>query len=204
MDQDRDHVERTSWTQKQRETKGKVEGRDRDRCNTQLVQPRKESRQVAISVGGLHPEREHVKPSVLRRHSHRSCRAVVPPEYESDRNRECTLCLRVHALHYNISCSWLVSMRLAAVAGIEIRRNTYRWLYMLCLSRVVKQFPLPKSGLLLRISGQKSSRTILGSTRNSNPGPPDLQPYMLTTRPPMQSNSLCPMHGGNYEIFACV
>ncbi|CAH0729268.1 unnamed protein product, partial [Brenthis ino] len=28
--------------------------------------------------------------------SHRSCRTVVPPEYESDRNRECTLCLRVH------------------------------------------------------------------------------------------------------------
>ncbi|CAH0729970.1 unnamed protein product, partial [Brenthis ino] len=25
-----------------------------------------------------------------------SCRAVVPPEYESDRNRKCTLCLRVH------------------------------------------------------------------------------------------------------------
>ncbi|CAH0715824.1 unnamed protein product, partial [Brenthis ino] len=39
---------------------------------------------------------EHVKPSVLRLNSHRSCRAVVPPEYESDRNRECTLCLRVH------------------------------------------------------------------------------------------------------------
>ncbi|CAH0721430.1 unnamed protein product, partial [Brenthis ino] len=39
---------------------------------------------------------EHVKPSVLRLNSHRSCRMVVPPEYESDRNRECTLCLRVH------------------------------------------------------------------------------------------------------------
>ncbi|CAH0722083.1 unnamed protein product, partial [Brenthis ino] len=33
---------------------------------------------------------EHVKPSVLRLNSHRSCRVVVPPEYESDRNRECT------------------------------------------------------------------------------------------------------------------
>ncbi|CAH0725486.1 unnamed protein product, partial [Brenthis ino] len=43
------------------------------------------------------PRRRHVKPSVLRLKSHRSCRAVVPPEYESDRNRECTLsCLRVH------------------------------------------------------------------------------------------------------------
>ncbi|CAH0727746.1 unnamed protein product, partial [Brenthis ino] len=39
---------------------------------------------------------EHVKPSVLRLNSHWSCRMVVPPEYESDRNRECTLCLRVH------------------------------------------------------------------------------------------------------------
>ncbi|CAH0717026.1 unnamed protein product, partial [Brenthis ino] len=39
---------------------------------------------------------EHVKPSVLRLNSHWSCRAVVPPEYESDRNRECTLRLRVH------------------------------------------------------------------------------------------------------------
>ncbi|CAH0729995.1 unnamed protein product, partial [Brenthis ino] len=33
---------------------------------------------------------EHVKPSVLRLISHWSCRAVVPPEYESDRDRECT------------------------------------------------------------------------------------------------------------------
>ncbi|CAH0730048.1 unnamed protein product, partial [Brenthis ino] len=48
---------------------------------------------------------EYVKPSVLRLNSHWSCRVVVPPEYESDRNRECTLCLRVHALHYNISCA---------------------------------------------------------------------------------------------------
>ncbi|CAH0718288.1 unnamed protein product, partial [Brenthis ino] len=39
---------------------------------------------------------EHVKTSVLCLNSHWSCRAVVPPEYESDRNRECTLCLRVH------------------------------------------------------------------------------------------------------------
>ncbi|CAH0725011.1 unnamed protein product, partial [Brenthis ino] len=40
---------------------------------------------------------EHVKPLVLRLNSHWSCRAVVPLEYESDRrNRECTLCLRVH------------------------------------------------------------------------------------------------------------
>ncbi|CAH0721145.1 unnamed protein product, partial [Brenthis ino] len=37
---------------------------------------------------------ENVKPPVLRLNSHWSCR--VPPEYESDRNRECTLCLRVH------------------------------------------------------------------------------------------------------------
>ncbi|CAH0715579.1 unnamed protein product, partial [Brenthis ino] len=29
-------------------------------------------------------------PSVLRLNSHWSCRAVVPPEYESDRKRECT------------------------------------------------------------------------------------------------------------------
>ncbi|CAH0719895.1 unnamed protein product, partial [Brenthis ino] len=33
---------------------------------------------------------EHVKLSVLRLNSHWSCRAVAPPEYESDRNRECT------------------------------------------------------------------------------------------------------------------
>ncbi|CAH0713557.1 unnamed protein product, partial [Brenthis ino] len=33
---------------------------------------------------------ELVKPSVLRLNSHWSCRVVVPPEYESDRNRECT------------------------------------------------------------------------------------------------------------------
>ncbi|CAH0722880.1 unnamed protein product, partial [Brenthis ino] len=49
-------------------------------------------------VGGVSPPclGEHVKPSVLRLISHRSCRVVVPSEYESDRNRECTLCLRVH------------------------------------------------------------------------------------------------------------
>ncbi|CAH0715227.1 unnamed protein product, partial [Brenthis ino] len=43
-------------------------------------------------VGGVSPPclGEHVKPSVLRLNSHWSCRAVVPPEYESDRNRECT------------------------------------------------------------------------------------------------------------------
>ncbi|CAH0728008.1 unnamed protein product, partial [Brenthis ino] len=38
---------------------------------------------------------EHVKPSVLRFNSHWLCRAVVPPEYESDRNRECT-CVCAH------------------------------------------------------------------------------------------------------------
>ncbi|CAH0727197.1 unnamed protein product, partial [Brenthis ino] len=48
--------------------------------------------------------KEHVKPSDLRFNSHRSCRIVVPMEYESDRNRECT-CLRAHALHYNITCA---------------------------------------------------------------------------------------------------
>ncbi|CAH0714823.1 unnamed protein product, partial [Brenthis ino] len=34
--------------------------------------------------------------AVLRFNSHWSYRAVLPPEYESSRNRECTLCLRVH------------------------------------------------------------------------------------------------------------
>ncbi|CAH0726971.1 unnamed protein product, partial [Brenthis ino] len=38
---------------------------------------------------------EHVKPTVLRLNSHRSCRVVVPPENECNRNRECTLCLRL-------------------------------------------------------------------------------------------------------------
>ncbi|CAH0715106.1 unnamed protein product, partial [Brenthis ino] len=43
-------------------------------------------------VGGALPPclGEHVKPSVLRLNSDWSCRAVVTPEYESDRNRECT------------------------------------------------------------------------------------------------------------------
>ncbi|CAH0730204.1 unnamed protein product, partial [Brenthis ino] len=49
-------------------------------------------------VGGVSPPclGEHVKPSVLRLNFHWSCRVVIPLEYESDRNRECTLCLRVH------------------------------------------------------------------------------------------------------------
>ncbi|CAH0729625.1 unnamed protein product, partial [Brenthis ino] len=48
-------------------------------------------------VGGVSPPclGERVKPSVLRLNSHWSCRAVVPPEYESDRNRECT-CVCTH------------------------------------------------------------------------------------------------------------
>ncbi|CAH0729467.1 unnamed protein product, partial [Brenthis ino] len=43
-------------------------------------------------VGGIAPPflGEYVKQSALRINSHRSCRALVPPEYESDRNRECT------------------------------------------------------------------------------------------------------------------
>ncbi|CAH0727201.1 unnamed protein product, partial [Brenthis ino] len=46
----------------------------------------------SLEVGGVSPPclGEHVKLSVLRLISHRSCRVVVPSEYESDRNRECT------------------------------------------------------------------------------------------------------------------
>ncbi|CAH0723367.1 unnamed protein product, partial [Brenthis ino] len=64
-----------------------------------------------LEVGGVSPPclGEHVKPSVLRLNSHWSCRAVVPPEYESDRNRECTLCLRVH-LSTIISPAQLVNL----------------------------------------------------------------------------------------------
>ncbi|CAH0720748.1 unnamed protein product, partial [Brenthis ino] len=42
------------------------------------------------------PRRARKSVKVLRLNSHWSCRMVVPPEYKSDRNRECTLCLRVH------------------------------------------------------------------------------------------------------------
>ncbi|CAH0724044.1 unnamed protein product, partial [Brenthis ino] len=51
--------------------------------------------------------------------SHWSCPVVVPPEYESDRNRECTcVCAYSCALLYLLR-SQLVSVRLAAVAGIS-------------------------------------------------------------------------------------
>ncbi|CAH0732012.1 unnamed protein product, partial [Brenthis ino] len=52
-------------------------------------------------VDGVSPpcHGEQVKTSVLRLNYHWSCRAVVPPEYESDRNRECTcLCAYICAL----------------------------------------------------------------------------------------------------------
>ncbi|CAH0721755.1 unnamed protein product, partial [Brenthis ino] len=50
----------------------------------------------------------------------------------------------------------------------------------------VKYRQLPNSGLLLRLTIQKDSITKLGPTRDSNPGPPGVQPYMLATTPPRQ------------------
>ncbi|CAH0719233.1 unnamed protein product, partial [Brenthis ino] len=53
----------------------------------------------------------------------------------------------------------------------------------------VKHRQLPNSGLLLRLTIQKDSITKLGPTRDSNPGPPSMQPYMLATSdttPPRQ------------------
>ncbi|CAH0717958.1 unnamed protein product, partial [Brenthis ino] len=43
----------------------------------------------------------------------------------------------------------------------------------------VKYRLLPNSGLLLRLIKQKDLITKLGPTRDSNPGPLDVQPYML-------------------------
>ncbi|CAH0723476.1 unnamed protein product, partial [Brenthis ino] len=66
-----------------------------------------ESRKVASvivrswEVSGVSPPclGEHVKPSVLRLNSHCSSRADVPPEYENDRDRECTcVCAYICAL----------------------------------------------------------------------------------------------------------
>ncbi|CAH0722479.1 unnamed protein product, partial [Brenthis ino] len=54
--------------------------------------------------------REHVKPSVLCLNSHWSCRVVVPPEYESDRNRECT-CV------WNTIMKWEIFIALFAVTS---------------------------------------------------------------------------------------
>ncbi|CAH0714968.1 unnamed protein product, partial [Brenthis ino] len=45
----------------------------------------------------------------------------------------------------------------------------------------VKQRQLLNSRLLL---GLKHSKAELGSTRESNRGPPDVQPYVLATTPP--------------------
>ncbi|CAH0713457.1 unnamed protein product, partial [Brenthis ino] len=56
-----------------------------------------------------------------------------------------------------------------------------RRLYVLCLGTGVKHRQLPNSGLLLRLTIQKDSITKLGPTRDSNPGPPGVQPYMLAT-----------------------
>ncbi|CAH0723853.1 unnamed protein product, partial [Brenthis ino] len=68
-------------------------------------------------VGGVSPPclGEHVKLSVLRLNSHWSCRVVVAPEYESDRNRECTLCLRVHL------CTIISPAQLASLNEISRR-----------------------------------------------------------------------------------
>ncbi|CAH0722539.1 unnamed protein product, partial [Brenthis ino] len=68
-------------------------------------------------VGGVSPMclGEHVKPSVLRLNYHWSCPTVVPPEYESDRNRECTLCLRVHL------CTIISPAQLASLNEIDRR-----------------------------------------------------------------------------------
>ncbi|CAH0720834.1 unnamed protein product, partial [Brenthis ino] len=53
----------------------------------------------------------------------------------------------------------------------------------------VKHRQLPNSGLLLRLTIQEDSITKLGPTRDSNPGPPGVQPYMLATTPPRQLNN---------------
>ncbi|CAH0723681.1 unnamed protein product, partial [Brenthis ino] len=52
----------------------------------------------------------------------------------------------------------------------------------------VEHRQLPNSRLLLRLIIQKDSITKLGPTRDSNPGPPGVQPYMLATTPPRQSH----------------
>ncbi|CAH0721246.1 unnamed protein product, partial [Brenthis ino] len=51
----------------------------------------------------------------------------------------------------------------------------------------LKNSQLPNSGLLLRLTMQKDSIPKLGPIRDSNPGPPGVQPYMLATTPPKQS-----------------
>ncbi|CAH0730726.1 unnamed protein product, partial [Brenthis ino] len=50
----------------------------------------------------------------------------------------------------------------------------------------VKHRQLPNSGLLLKLTIQKDSITNLGPTRDSIPGPHDVQPYLLATTPPRQ------------------
>ncbi|CAH0716634.1 unnamed protein product, partial [Brenthis ino] len=52
----------------------------------------------------------------------------------------------------------------------------------------VRHRQLPNFGLLLRLTIQKDSINKLGPTRDSNPGPPGVQPYMLATTPPRQLN----------------
>ncbi|CAH0721143.1 unnamed protein product, partial [Brenthis ino] len=52
----------------------------------------------------------------------------------------------------------------------------------------VKHRQLPNSRRLLRLTIQKDSITKLGPTRDSNPGPPSVQPYMLASTPPRQLN----------------
>ncbi|CAH0731105.1 unnamed protein product, partial [Brenthis ino] len=54
--------------------------------------------------------------------------------------------------------------------------------HVLCLGTGVKHRQLPNSGLLLMLTKQKDLITKLGSSRDSNPGPPDVQPYMLASK----------------------
>ncbi|CAH0713269.1 unnamed protein product, partial [Brenthis ino] len=69
-------------------------------------------------------------------------------------------------------------------------------------SKRVKHRQLPNSGLLLKFTIEKDSITKLGPTRNSNPGPPWVQPYMLATTPPRQLllivTPACPRSLGDY------
>ncbi|CAH0719954.1 unnamed protein product, partial [Brenthis ino] len=62
----------------------------------------------------------------------------------------------------------------------------YRRLYVLSEAGSVKHRHLPNTGLVLRLTKLKDSITKFGPTRDSNPGSPDVQSYMIATTPPTQ------------------